>query len=202
MRRVSRILIAIVAVIGVTACNSRELLTAEEYVRFMERDGNGFRKQVKTGTYNYTFQYKSPEYIMLKEQRGNQTTVADKRLHQLDSTVWFNVMIHTGSKINPLKADAGSLGEYNKRMNYFLSDAVRNFKLTYGDQGEMKCIGYLFENNYGLTPMDVMIIGYRIPDKRAAREMQLTYDDELFDYGPVKVTISAEKLTSIPKLKI
>src|SRR5215217_7354720 len=154
MKRVNKMAAIMIAAIGFIACNSKEFLNAEEYVRFMENDGNGLRKQVKTGTYTYTFQYKSPEYIVLKEQRGSQPTVADKRLHQLDSTVWFNVMINTGNKINPLKADAASLSEYNKRVDYFLSGAVRNFKLTYGDLGEMKCIGYLFENNYGLTPMD------------------------------------------------
>jgi len=191
------------ALLGIiTSCTSNEVLTGDAYIAFMEKEGNGFRKKVTTGDYAYTFQYKSTDYILLKEQKaGLPAAQLQKRATQLDSTVWFNVMINTGNSINPLKANATDLNEYNKRVEYFLSSAAKNFTLSYGGQEEMRCIGYFFENNYGLTPMDIMIVGFHIPDKKPVQDVQLEYNDELFNYGPVRIAIAAEKFTSIPQIK-
>ena len=78
-------------------------------------------------------------------------------------------------------------------------NAMKDFKLIYGNV-EMVTAGYHFENNYGLTPMDVMIIGFAIPDSVPVHEMTLVYNEQVFNNGLIKANFSEDDLLSIPKL--
>ena len=94
------------------------------------------------------------------------------------------------------------IAEYNDRLNYFLIEAGENIRLLYGDKESMETIAYHFENNYGLTPMDVMVVGFEIPDAVPTEDLVLEYEDKLFNGGIIKVKISKEQIAAIPEIII
>ncbi len=91
--------------------------------------------------------------------------------------------------------------EYNRRIEYFISDASNNFKLLYNNKEEMKTAGYYFENNYGISPYVVIVLGFFIPENYPSKNLQLIYDDVLFSNGIIKVTIDQSDIAAIPNLQ-
>lgn len=184
-----------------TSCEKHQL-DSNEWIKYVENEDNGLKSKIATGEYLYTFQYKPLEYIVLKELNHiNNKVKFNKRLSELKKSIWFNVSISSkGSEINPLKENSNSTDDYNKTLSYFNNSAMKNFTLTYGNQ-EMNQIGYYFENTYGLTPNDVMIIGFNIPDSIPKQDIQLSYDDKIYQNGLLKIKITKKEFKQIPTLK-
>lgn len=187
------------------SCNQKKELKAADWISFVEKESNGYRKSITTGELTYTFQYKPASYTALKELNatdGDTKVVLKNRAEALKGTVWFNVYIkNKKGNINPLKSNISGLDEYNSRLNYFLMNAGNDFTMRYGGE-EMDKIGYSFENNYGLSPADAMVIGFRIPDSIPVKEVVLEYEDKLYKNGILKINISDKILKNIPNLKI
>lgn len=182
------------------ACRTKTVRTPEELVSWLEDEDNGLRKTVATRTHRYVFQYKPAQYIISKEQRGDAGKSPAQRRAELRHAVWFNVFLDAeGSGRNPLKDQVSGLDEYNSRVNYFLADAARNFSLSYnGKQAEP--VGYYFENNYGLTPTDVMVVGFKIEDPEPVHDLTVEYNDELYRNGIIKATFTKQDIQKIPTL--
>jgi hypothetical protein len=173
-----------------------------EYVLFIEDEQNDYKVILEAGAYIYTFQYKPSEYIALKEMEGLNvidTVKYRNRLHALENTVWFNVYVEAAnSNVNPVKNNlGGGMDEYNNRIAYFLNEARNSFTLYYG-KDVMPQVGYNFENNYGLTPKDVMVIGFKIPDAQPKDDLTIEYNDKLFKNELLKVKITKSQLLNIP----
>lgn len=202
MRPVIRILF--ILFVGLTGCKKEQQLSAPDYMSYIENKSNGLKNTVTLKDYEYTFLYKPAEYIAYKELTNANiidSTTFKKRVRELHKTVWFNIYIKTTEgKDNPLKSGVSGLDEYNARVSYFLSDAANNLTLYYGQKGSMNNVAYHFENNYGLTPMDVIVVGFEIPDDFASEDIVLEYDDRLFNSGPIKVKVSKKELLDIPQI--
>ena len=195
-------LLLTLTVTGCISCQKPESLKGKEYLAYIEDKDNGLKKKVRAGDLNFTFQYKPAEYVFLKEYGGEAKNekLLFERQRGLSNTVWFNVSISgLKTKTDPLRTGVADLNEYNARNDYFLMNAMKDFKLIYGNV-EMVTAGYHFENNYGLTPMDVMIIGFAIPDSVPVHEMTLVYNEQVFNNGLIKANFSEDDLLSIPKL--
>lgn len=196
---VSRFLLLAILVCG---CNSKTDLTPGEYISFMENEKNDFRSTITSGKIRYTFQYKPAEYIAFKESGQSEFNNEKfaKRIDDLAYTAWFNVYIEMEeSEVNPIKNQVNSLDEYNQRVVYFLDRAKNSFSLLYGGE-EMPLAGYHFENNYGLTPADVIVIGFKIPDSKPEKEIVLEYSDRLFGNELMKNRVSKKQLSNIPSV--
>lgn len=185
-----------------SSCNQKKILKPEKWLQEIENESNSYRKTIVTGDLIYTFQYKPHEYIAMKEVSSLdilKLTLAERK-RKLAKTVWFNIYIKSKhDNINPLKRNASGNGEYEQRLNYFLVNAEKNFSLKYNGV-EMQMASYFFENNYGLTPSDAMIIGFYIPDEIPSKELILEYEDKLYDNGILKIKLTTDDLLNIPTL--
>lgn len=188
--------------ISFISCSRDLKLEGAEYMKYVEDKSNGLKKEVEVNDLKYTFLYRPAEYVAYKEMTNgtDDTSFFRKRVKELKKTVWFNIYIKTEGNENPLKHNVSGLDEYNRRINYFLTEAGKNISLNYGDKGDMKSVAYHFENNYGLTPMDVIVVGFEIPDDKPIEDIILEYDDKLFNGGPIKIKIDKTNLIDIPKL--
>lgn len=196
MRKVISLFLVMLA-----ACGQPASLEPRDWVRYVENEDNGFKRTITTKDYTYIFQYKPAELVALKEAISERGTLK-KRIAELSNTVWFNVSIKSNnSQVNPLKNKVSSMGEYNERLNFYLYSAEKYFSFKYAGM-ETEKVGYFFENNYGLTPMDVMIIGFKIPDKTPTSDMILEFDDQYNDNRLLKVNIAKNDLLKIPSLKL
>lgn len=178
------------------SCESKvRYMNPNEYMHFIEGENNGYRRTIESGDVKYTVQYRPPNYIAYKELGSDaKRSEIESRLSELDSTVWFNIGISIkSSNENPLKYNVSNIKEYQFRQDYFLRLAEANCTLLY--KGEpVKNIAYHFENNYGLTPMDIMVLGYKIPDKYPKENIVLIYNDELFNNSNIKVSLSKTEI--------
>lgn len=180
-------------------------LKAGDYIRYVENPRNALKGTVHSGIWNYDFQYKPSAYITLRESdpTHSDTVSFRKRTESLDRSVWFNVAISVkGEAADPLKYNIRDINEYNARLSYFLSSAAQNFHLYYGNQGEMKQIGYYFENNYSIKPVAVAVIGFSIPDTVPREPVTIEYQDRLFNAGILKFNIAPAAFKNIPRLSI
>lgn len=180
----------------------RELQSPLEYINYVENEENGLKKSITVNGWCYDFQYKPHEYIILKEGGDLGFQGADRK-KQLDKTVWFNVDISRVEKtINPLKYKMQTLQDYETRYQYMISQAAQDFTLVYNKTDTVYPISYLFETNYNLTPIETVVIGFKLPNdlQVAANDMQIIYRDRVFNNGIVKTLFTQKDITQLPKL--
>ena len=121
-------------------------------------------------------------------------------MESLKGTAWFNISIkRADGSITPLKYGIANLDEYNQRLNYFLNNAKDDIRLIY-DADTLRPSAYLFENNYNLTPQETMVVGFTLPvsEDRPEKAMQLSFTDQVYKNGIIKVMYSREVLNKIP----
>lgn len=203
MKTVIRLLSLLLIVI--TSCSLiDQKMNIDEFVNYVESKRSGFKKSVTTGDIEYIIQYKPVEYIIYKEMHGNiaNEDSFENRRKELESTVWFNVYLKSkNSNVNPLKGNVSGLGEYNQNYQYLLTQASNDFKMYYGNNSvEAEKITCHFETNYGLTPTDIFVLGFKIPDAKPVKDMTLVYDDKLYNNGIIKVKILQEHIANTPTL--
>lgn len=167
--------------------------STEDYMSYFEEEKNGLRKEVILGDVAYDIQFKTPEYIVCKE--GLEGKEKSERLERLKNTIWFNVSIKNS------KENKSILGQQSERdaLNYFLMSAENNFSIRSGDV-VLKKVAYHVQNNQGVIPHDVLILGYKT-EQRVKQGLEVTYNDKLFNKGELKVVIDQQALNNIPKLK-
>lgn len=182
------------------SCSQHIPLEPKDWVTFIEDEANGFKRTIITKDFTYIIQYKPAELIALKESIKDRKHLL-KRIEELENSVWFNISIKTNSsQVNPLKNNVTGMSMYNERLNFYLYNAEKYFSLRYNGI-EVKKIGYFFENNFGLTPMDVMIIGFEIPETKPSKDIVLEFDDVYNGNRLVKVKITENDLLKLPTLK-
>ncbi len=208
MIKVKNNLLIHIIIFAIALCASctgkQQKLGAADYISYMENADNGFLKKVTTSDIIYHIQAKTPEYVSLKESNPESSSPESKtiqnRVKQLDSSIWFSIKVmNAKANVNPLKYNARSLQEYNERLNYFLYQAGGNFSLKY-DQKEATQIAYYFENSYGVTPYETIVLGFKLSDNLYNKDIELEYMDALFNSGIIKMSVTASDLKNKPIL--
>lgn len=191
-------------VFAISCCSCRRVLDKQEYVRYIKDEQNGLSKQISVGEWVYMFQYKPIEYILLLENNEKASAEENKRREMLNGSVWFNISFKRASNdVSPLRYGIGSPDEYEQRLMYFLNNAHKEIKLIYGSGDTLSQIGYLFENNFNLTPHETMVVGFDLPGDQQypTEDMQLCFNDRTFNNGILKVVYKKADVKQVPELK-
>jgi len=201
MKKVIRCLLITLLSWVLGACKSR--LAPDAYVGYVRNTKNGLVRNISIANWDYSFQFKPVDYMMLMENKGEVNKDSKKRRESLKGTAWFNISFkRSDGTVSPLRYDLGSREEYDSRYNYFLNQAVHTIRLLYNNTDTLRPIAYLFENNFNLTPQETMIVGFQLPKghDNPENDMQLSYDDQVYKNGIIKVKFKSEDLRSIPNL--
>lgn len=199
MKKVIKLLI--LALLFVCNISCKKNLTKVDYEFYVQDKNNGLRKKTMVGAWEYNFQYKPYDYILLCE--NIVSFEREKRLKELEGTAWFNIsFMNKQSRESALRQGLNSKDEYDSRLNYFLNDAINSVQLHYGHTDTLKPIAYAFENNYNLSPQETIVVGFKLPDgeKVPSKDMQIVYEDKIFKNGIIKVIIDKKDLRKIPNL--
>jgi len=191
----------IVMIVLSSSCK-RQALRPYDYVKYIKSQESGLQRAVHVDGWEYDITYKPAEYILLTEAKGDRSFDQNKRERELRGTAWFNISFkRADGQVSPLRYNAGTLDEYNRRLDYFLNHASGNIYLIYGTD-TLKPMSYLFETNYNLAPQETMVVGFSLPgnEERPSKNMELKYYDDIFRNGVIKTTYPAETLNDIPKL--
>lgn len=192
-----------ILIIVMTSCYScTRSMNSNNYISYIKNEENGLNKVVKVADWEFDMQYKPYDYILFAEGKGNKTFDKISRLQNLKGTAWFNISFKRAkADKSPLRYDITSWDEYNKRLNYYLSEASGDIELIY-DKDTLKPMSYLFETNYNLTPQETIVVGFDLPGRpdRPGKDMQLVFYDRVFGNGIIKTMYTAKVLNNIPDL--
>lgn len=179
-------------------------LKQADYFNYVRALKNGLIKKISVDNWEYSLQYKPYDYIILIESKGKfNKDNASKRKNELRGTAWFNISFRLkDGSVSPMRYDLNSIEDYNRRLNFFLNEAMHDIQAVYDGKDTLKQIGYLFENNYNLTPQETMIVGFELPKGEAypEKDLQVAYNDEVFKNGIIKAIYKSEDLKKIPNL--
>jgi hypothetical protein len=188
-------------------CGPKKLMPIE-YVKYVETEKSGLRKEHLVDKWAYKVQYKPSTYIFLNE---NKTVNVDQRkyehrLRQLEEYCFFNVYVNNTElkTASPIRLVSKNIDDYNYLLNYYLANNKMNFKLVIGDKVVLPTI-YMYENGYNLSPQDVFIVGFEFDVKQAIRnkeQITLQYDDKLLKSGPINFVFEYSDLADQPLLII
>lgn len=178
----------------------KQSLKSNEYILYVRNIENGLCKNIVLDGWKYVIQYRPYDYILLQEH--NNIKENGKRRQELAGTVSFIIKVkRDDNSVSPLRYNLKSREEYDQRLDYFLNHAGKELKLLYGND-TLYPTAYEFENNYNLTTEETMLVGFTLPGKEQApsKDMQLSFNDEVFKNGIIKAKFRKEDLNNIPNL--
>lgn len=199
-----RIKLMLIAILCFAQHSCNKTLTPAEYIHYVESETNGLKRTIAIGQWNFIFQYRPHEYIILFEQGRNlNAKKVQERLRELRGTIWFNIRIQrTDHSVSPLRYNLTSRQEYQDRLKYFLNYASNDISLKYGKE-KLPLAAYHFETNYNLTPQETFVVGFRMrEEKLPSSDMQISIHDKIFKNGIIKATVMKKDIVNIPKVKI
>jgi hypothetical protein len=169
-------------------------LTPKAYIKWMENPSNGFNKSRSLGPVIYTVQYKTPQYIMLK----------NNNLEKLEETNHAGIH-YFGLTINPvdgksqlLNLNLSSEQEYFARLQYFNFDFKNDIQLNINGH-LMPCEYYFFESTGKITPGLTFTFGFDV--KNETGDLQLVINDRAFGNGGLQFLFKEKTFNKIPQLK-
>ena len=180
----------------------RKKLTQEEYINQIE-NSEILNLEKKIDDIKYQCFLMPPNYNAIKQLKSDlDTNIINNAIKNSEGFVFFKFTIKSTNSDNtimdPSKIDSK---EYNKRIQYFNAFAQNNFKLL-ADQDTLNCVQYLFENPYNLTS-DVKILGaFKLKQKYESTDLQIIYNDQLFNQGLIKFYYQKKQLQKTPQLII
>lgn len=198
------ILLLLPCMVFFAGCGSH-MLTKAAYIRYIEDPDNGFRKERVVDYWRYKVQLKPAAYIFLQESKMAGTRDEyNKRLKQLKGWYFFNVYVQhdTIHQYSPIRLISTDMASYNVNLNYYLTQNKGNFTL-YVDSLPLYPVIYHYENDYNLSPEDVFVVGFQLPEEQQVRQpgkLVLQYDDELLRNGMVRFVFKQNELEKEPML--
>jgi hypothetical protein len=179
------------------------LLEPAQYVRWIQKEGNGLLKEKKIDDITFSAQYKPYPYIACMEERKNKIAdaVVKKKISELDGMQYFDLKIAlTTAEGELLKYKLGSSSEYDQRVKYFAFAMQNDIKMVEGGD-TMPCSLFHFERTYDVAPYSKFLLGF-MPDKeKSLEEKTLLFYDRTFGKGMIKFTFKNKQIENIPKLK-
>jgi hypothetical protein len=193
-----------VVVLGARGCGGNavaEKLPVQEYIAWLENPEHGLLVEKKIADWNFSLQYKTPEYVILQEEkRPLRQSEMDSLLVDYSEMQYYTFRIGRLDGKDAQKAGLNNDGEFYARLEY-LSTPIQNdlFLIDGGDT--LPCVLHHYERSYGIDPRASMVLGF-VKKKTSGTTKTFYFDDHHFQTGPVLLTIMADDLAQIPSLTL
>jgi hypothetical protein len=180
----------------------REKLYMEAYIRNIQQNEDIVREK-NIADVNYTCEYIPAEYNAVKLLQPNTRTELIREAVNLSrGFAYFKLSLKSSERssglLDPNTLDANT---YNFRLQYFNAQAQENLKLLNGTD-TLNCTQYMFENPYSLKSSVNLMLGFKLGSSMAYNNLQLIYNDQLFNGGLVKFHFDQNDLSQLPELII
>lgn len=198
MRRVISLFVLVVFY----GCNNQDqILTAEQYIMFLESPENGFNRKVISGNTEYHIQLATPEYMALKaatdKANGLDSAAYRDRLNEMSGHHFFLIRI----KQEPPPGVAQEMvrkSDAEKMVMYYQQAAAQDIILQSGTSEQFP-VTYIFENNYSLVPYNTIVAGF---EKEGTEGLSLVFNDRYNDNPYIKTEFSQKELAMLPGIAI
>jgi len=203
-KRVSLYFAASCVTLLLFACKP-SMLDPFEYVQWIEDAGNGLKKSKEIDKIEFIVQFKTTDYILLKENSINPLSEKEKfenEKKELGDLQYFTLKIKTPEGTDPLKFCLSGQDEYFARVKYYSFEIQNDLSLVDGSD-TIQCVLSHFERNYGIAPEITCLVGFPPKDKKSPsiEDKSLIYYDRVFNNGNLVFAFSKKDISQTPKLK-
>lgn len=191
MRKLS-LIIVVLGVMLITSCD--QALTPESYIKWVENPENGLCKSKMLGPVKYTVQYKTPEYIMLKNNNWEKMeNNSEPGIH------YFGLHLDPfDGETQLLYINLASQQEYMDRTQYFNFSFKNDIYLNVNGK-PFPCEYYFFESTGNIEPGLTFTLGFDSHSEKG--DIQLVINDRVFGNGGLNFLFKEKTLNNLPKLK-
>jgi len=196
-KKCKRVIGCLLILISIMGCSSSELSVAQ-YMIWMEDVANNYKIQKQLDDFDYQVQYKTPEYMAIKDIGTEMLTekTFQKQKNKYDDMYFFDLILSSGKYPNLLKAGANK-EVYYSRIRYYTTEVAKDINLISGSD-TLNFAMVHFERSYGITPYIKLVLAF---EKGAVRneKLHLVYNDRVFNTGKVRFDIATPEATPILK---
>ena len=177
--------------------------TAVEYKQWIESEGSGLHKQKEVGGMLFDVQYQTPEYMVILNKGPLEFESCDLETeldnygdesHRLIFTI-----DNSEAGIAPLEYGIVSENEYYGRIQYLNSEVSKDFFMLAGTD-TLPCRFAHFERDFGISPTMRLNLAFDKNPTPMEEDMQLCFEDRLFNNGLIKFTFDQDDLNDLPEL--
>jgi hypothetical protein len=187
------------------SCSRKQSYDASGYVQHLEDPKGDYRVQQVIGSKEYTIQLAPPDYLLSKESADHQdslTAFIARRKAELEGYMFF--LVRVGNTEQSRLEQGGHLQseqqmDVNGMVAYYDQQAAVDISLQSGGQ-TLHPATYLFENNYGLSPYNTIVVGFETGESPA--ELTFNFNDRYTDIPAIRATFSKESIEQLPTLTL
>lgn len=192
------------ALLGFIEEDSLRSLYPSEYVKWVQDEANGLRKEKTIDELLFSVQFKPYDYIICEEEKNDTINkhIRNNKISELNDMEYYDLRITIkDSQGELLKYNLSGVAEYNERVNYFAFQMQKDISLIQnGDT--IPCGLYHFERAFDTSPSSTILLGFKkIKGRKSTEEKTIVFHDKIFDKGIIKFTFDSKELTNIPKLR-
>jgi hypothetical protein len=193
--------------LGFLVLNSfkEDKLEPAEYVKWILDSDNGIWVSKEIDQLKYCLLYKTPEYMIINENRGDQLTPAsiEKGKKEYGNMQYYTLRIETKGGEELLRAGVQNESDYYRRMEYFMTTMQSDICLIDGGD-TLSCLLFHFEREYGISPYGQFVMAFEKKESVKGKEEDklLVFDDGTFGVGTVNLIIKGKNINKIPAIKL
>lgn len=199
---ISKCIILLMAACFLVACGGAERMNPVQYMAMVDNPEGDYQQQRDMGGNRFSLKYEPVSYKALKELSVQQWTEPAYRSNckELDSLLYFVFRIEAPEKSkSPINKLMNSPEMQAKVGQYIQSELQKDFTIEV-DGKAYSCVLFHFEEDRSLTNYNLVALAFDAPLPQNA-DLTLTYNDRLFENGPVKFSISKNTINHTPTLQ-
>ena len=180
-----------------------EVMPVKDYMQWMQDPKNGFHKVKPMDDIEFVVQYKTPEFIICREERKEtlSDSLVKRKQQELQGVHYFDLKIQLiNGEGELLKHQLANKEAYENRVRYFAFEMQKDIQLVDG-KDTLPCLLYHFERTYDVAPFCTILLGFNENKKNIHKPKTLLVYDKIFNKGLQKFTFKENKLQTLPKLQ-
>jgi hypothetical protein len=173
----------------------------EEYVNYVNDKENGFIQTEQVGDYEISVQYRTPEYMTIKEIGVDVLTneIFSETSKEKNGAYYFLFQIMSSNKkSDPLELNMQDKLEYTSRISHLMSGIDEDIFLVSGDD-TLPCKMHHFERSYHLTHYHNIVLVFERKTEKQADNLKLFYNDRMLNIGRLNFVFN-KHVTDVPKI--
>ncbi|MBI1223480.1 MAG: hypothetical protein GC180_12830 [Bacteroidetes bacterium] len=171
-------------------CNDKKY-KPEEWIRYVQSDESGLKREVTVGECRMEVQYYPPSYWKAKALLEGKTYTGTQ-----DSFARFKVYFSTPEKTKSLAHSiANNREEYTRILEYLDGDARYDFLFKQGADTNLTAM-YHYERTYDLVPFDCINLAFPFSADRDDAFV-IEYHDNMFCFGIQKFLFNEKTLKKV-----
>jgi hypothetical protein len=191
----------ILILLSLMSCTRVKELPLARYTVWVNDPQNGLVKMKDIGGYTLKAKFLPKEFLQLRDRNLPTDTAMDKYYKNtltLSVSIAINKEMHQKYGGDIMKTNIDSYNDYKARIYEANFDIKENIFIKVGDEQIHPVLTNL-ENTQGLSPGITFMCVFPYPNaKTLDKDIDLTFDDELFGTGPNHFKFYKKDLTEIP----